>query len=49
MKSLQLSKDLLGTRDGDLARVALVLSIGDLAVVEDHSPAAAIQSQHLYL
>jgi hypothetical protein len=41
---LQLREDGLGTGDGDLAGVGLVLSIGDLAVVENHSPAAAVYS-----
>lgn len=40
--SLQLGENLLGTGDGDLAGVALVLGVGDLAVVEDHSPATAV-------
>jgi hypothetical protein len=39
MSCLQLSKDLLGTRDSDLTRVALILSIGNLAIIKDHSPA----------
>jgi hypothetical protein len=37
---LQLRQNLLGTTDRDLARALLVLSIDDLAVVEDHSPAS---------
>lgn len=41
---LQLGKDLISTRNGDLARVALVLGVGDLAVVEDHGPATAADS-----
>lgn len=44
---LQLSEDLVSARNGDLARVALVLSVGDLAVVEDHSPATAIKKSVL--
>lgn len=43
MNFLQLGEDLIGTGDGDLTRVALVLGVDDLAVlVEDHSPAAAM-------
>jgi len=49
MNYLQLSENLLSTRNGDLAGVALVLGIGDLAVVKDHSPAAAANSQHFCL
>lgn len=37
---LQLSKNGLSTRDGDLAGALLILGIGDLAVVEDHGPAS---------
>jgi hypothetical protein len=41
---LQLGEDGIGTGDGDLAGVGLVLSVRDLAVVEHHSPAAAVYS-----
>ena len=39
MSCLQLSKDFLSTRDSDLARVALILSVGNLTIIKDHSPA----------
>ena len=44
MKSLQLSDNLISARNSNLARVALVLRVGDFAVVEDHSPATAVHT-----